>query len=273
VLLTNPPEREAWPRPPLDLGDGTVCLVPDAMRVQRLDAATGKVRWTYRLPGATTRSGEPPLVVAGPEALVVVIPENIGYRAQRLAKATGKPLWPRPRLLALERLDPGGWLVDQKAVYHADGRVACARSLADGAVLWEQRLAGGRLLRGHDTLLAWSAESASARFQFRWLGGSLQWQEGPLVGATVAVGCLDPNTGELVQSLNFEPGPARNARHLRLSREAGLMPWVALGREPDPWAQPTVWAAGPRLVVGVGGRAWGLRAEEGKKKSGASARE
>ena len=108
-----PATLEAWSRKPLLLKE-KVCLTSDAKTVEMLDGSTAKVEWTYTLPGKTTRSGEPPLVVGAKDALFVVEPENIGYRLQRLTGLTGKPMWQRPPLLALESLEPAAWLAGPK---------------------------------------------------------------------------------------------------------------------------------------------------------------
>jgi hypothetical protein len=137
-----------WPRPPLPLNERTVCLVRDARTIQTVDRNTGKVLWSWTVPGATTRSGEPPLVLGDGERLVVVIPENIGYRLQRLDPASGKPVWDPPPLLSLDRLDAEGWVLAGGVVYHEGKGRVWARSLAEGKGCGSDRCRARR--RGED---------------------------------------------------------------------------------------------------------------------------
>jgi outer membrane protein assembly factor BamB len=255
-----------WPRPPLPVDDKGVCLVPGQRRVILLEPATGKTRWTYTPRGASTRSGEPPLVVAGPEAVLVVVPANIGYWLQRLDPTTGERQWKRRPLFQLARLDPAGWAVDGGAVYHTEaGKELVARSLADGKVLWRRAFPAGlaapvvRLARGGDYLLAWPLQGDRLRFRFRWLFGSLQWEKAvaPPAGGPAPVLCFDAKTGRLVQRVNCEVGPARGS--LRFGAGAPRI-WPGLSAERRPAAGPSaeVWLDGSGLIVGREGRVWRL---------------
>ena len=113
-----------------------------------------------------------------------------------------------------------GWSVDADAFYGVQDRVHFARSLKDGAVLWERPLAGPpggwRTRRVGDALLVYPAEIRGARFQFRWLASALQW-EGWLSsesesGRSYPVVRCDAKTGRLVQRLNFPVGSRSVAR-------------------------------------------------------------
>jgi outer membrane protein assembly factor BamB len=252
-----PAPLERWPRAPLVLQDGTVALVPDARAVELLDPATGKARWRWALPGSTTRSGEPPLVLGTAQALYVVVPENYGYRLQRLAPATGMALWSRPPLVELARLDPGAWLAGPRALYHADAGELTARSLVDGTVLWQRKLDGAwpwRLDRAGDTLLAWPAGAPASQFRFRWLLGSVQWQAGPLPGAAGAsLSLLEAQTGTLVQRINLEDVSPRLSRRLEARRES-VSPSLSLDRVASAAAGIILWRDGKELLVGLGNR-------------------
>ena len=201
---------------PVLLPDGGVCSRPDARTVVRLDPASGREVWTYTLPGVTTRTGEAPRLAVGPDALLLAWATNIGWRLQRLDPATGKPSWADPPLVNVGDLDVDGWSVDADAFYGVQDRVLFARSLKDGAVLWEQPLAGPagrwRTRRVGDALLAYPAETRGVRFQFRWLSGALQW-EGWLPpedesGRGFPVVCCDAQDGAAGATAEF---PGRSA--------------------------------------------------------------
>src|SRR5262249_24237308 len=136
---------------------------------------------------------------------------NIGWRVQRLDRATGKPAWDEPLLLNVGRLDVDGWAQDADAFYGVQDRGLFARSLKDGAGLWRPPVARPpgrwRTHRVGGALFAYPTEVRGARFQFRWLFEQLQW-EGRLPleedsGVGFPVVCCDPKTGRLVQRLNF----------------------------------------------------------------------
>ena len=142
LLHDDPTASEPWPRVPVRLPDGGICITPDARTVVLLDPASGREVWTYTLPGATTRTGEAPRLTVGPHALLLAWATNIGWRLQRLDPATGKPLWTDPPLVNVGELDVEGWSQDGDAFYGVQDRVLFARSLKDGAVLWQRPLAG-----------------------------------------------------------------------------------------------------------------------------------
>jgi outer membrane protein assembly factor BamB len=250
---------EPWRRAPVALAEQTVGVVPDADHVALLRADTGKVVWRYTLPGTTTRSGEPPLLVGQGEVLLVVVPANIGYWLQRLDRRTGRPLWDRPQLLGLEHLDAGAWASDAEAVYHAGAGTLAARSLADGRLLWERGVAketDWRVVRAGGSLLAWPTRTGGLGLQFRWLGAAVQWRGGPLPPASVPVLCLDPKTGRLLQRLNFEAAQPRVQVRVGAAR-AALWPEVEAAL-PAGWPGPAVHPFGAGLVVAWGNRLWGL---------------
>jgi hypothetical protein len=244
VLSSSDSPLPRWPRPPIALGD-RVCLVPDGRHVLMLDAATGKALWSYAVPGETTRSGEPPLVVPAGGALVVVEPLNLGYRLQKLDGATGKPLWPDAPLLDLEALGPAGWVAAGQTLYHAGGNQLSAWSLSDGERLWRRPLpAAGpwRLERDNGRLLACRDRAAAARFRFRWLGASLQWHIGPLpAGDAWSVFLLDAGNGGLIHRVALEPEAI--PRRAASGWNAPPLAWPALSIDRDEAGAP-----GPVLV-------------------------
>ncbi len=141
-LHDDPTAREPWPRPPISLSDGGVLLTPDARTIVLLDPASDHEGWTYTLPGVTTRTGEAPRLSVGPDAVLAAWATNNGWRVQRLDPATGQPAWADPPLFNVGDLDVDGWLQDTDAFYGVQDRVLFARSLKDGAVLWQQPEAG-----------------------------------------------------------------------------------------------------------------------------------
>jgi hypothetical protein len=243
-----------------------------------LDTKTGKVLWTWTLPGQTTRSGEPPLLLGTARALYVVVAENVGYRLQRLDSVTGKPMWSRPPLLeepsrlrfglvssssrlrfglGSEHLEPGAWVAGPDALYHATANELTARSPQDGAVLWQRRLDGPgpwKLARVGETLLAWPKSAPASQFRFRSLLGTLQWQIGPLPGsAGASLSLLDAQTGALVQRINLEDVSGR----LRLQLEPGpegVSPSASLRHAIDTPPGMVLWWDARGLLLALGNR-------------------
>ncbi len=265
VLHDAPTTREPWPRPPIVLPDGNVCIIPDADSILLLDPVSGGDVWTYQLPGVTTRTGEAPKATVGPHALLAAWPLNIGWRVQQLDRATGKPIWNDPPLINTQELDMESWSQDADAFYGVQDRTLFARSLKDGSPLWRQPLAGPlgrwRTQRFGDALLAFPAEATGRRFSFRWLAGAVQWtewlapEEKP--GRDFPIVCCDPKTGRLIQRLNFTVDSQSVAR--LESDDASILPEFGMRTVVG---QPLVNLSGRGLIVAVGGRAWGLTAEK-----------
>ena len=264
LLHDDPTAGEPWPRTPVLLPDGGVCITTDARTVVRIDPASGRDVWTYTLPGVTTRTGEAPRLAVGPDALMLAWATNIGWRLRRLDPAKGTPFWNEPPLVNVGELDVDGWSVDADAFYGVQDRVLFARSLKDGAVLWERPLAGPagrwRTRRVGDALFAYPAATAGVRFQFRWLAGALQW-EGWLPprdesGREYPVVCCDPRTGRLVQRLNFPVDPQA---FVHLDPDGGgALPAIAV--ETVEW-RPRIYVSAHGLVVAAADGAWGLSAK------------
>ena len=263
-LHDDPTASEPWPRPPVPLADGRVLLTPDARTVVLLDPASDREVWTYILPGMTTRTGEAPQLSVGPDAVLAAWATNIGWRVQRLDRATGQPAWTDPPLFNVGDLDVDGWSQDADAFYGVQDRVLFGRSLKDGAVLWQQPEAGPagrwRTLRVGGSLFAYPIPARGARFQFRWLLGRLQW-EGRLpseeeLGRGFPIACHDPRTGRLVQRLNFPVAPQSFAR--MDPDEAGVLPVFTMEQGEG---RPLVQLSSHGLVVALAGGAWGLSAK------------
>ncbi len=264
LLHDDPTPVEPWPRPPTASPDGGVLLTTDARTVTMLDPTSDRDVWTYTLPGVTTRTGEAPRLSAGPDAVLLAWPTNIGWRVQRLDRNTGGPAWTEPPLLNVDDLDVDSWSQDGDAWYGVQDRVLFARSLKDGSVLWEHSTARPsgrwRTERVGGSLLAYPVQARGAQFQFRWLRGRLQW-EGSLPpedepGRGFPVEWRDARTGRLVQRLNF---PVAAESFVRLDSDgAALWPaWTVGPVERHPLVLPS--AQG--LIVALAGRAWGLAAK------------
>jgi outer membrane protein assembly factor BamB len=263
VLHDGPTASEPWPRSPVLLPDGGVCITPDAESVLLLDPVSGRDLWTHRLPGVTTKTGEAPRVTAGAHALLMAWPLNIGWRVQQLDRTTGKPLWSDPPLINTGELDVGSWSLDADAFYGVQDRVLFARSLKDGSLLWRQMLAGPsgrwRTQQFGDALLAYPIEGKGWRLQFRWLTAALQWtgcsppEEKP--GRGYPVVCCDPKTGRVVQRLNFAVASQSVAR-----LDPGgddVLPMFAMEKMEE---RSLVHLSAQGMIVVVNGRAWGLTA-------------
>jgi outer membrane protein assembly factor BamB len=257
------------PQTPLRLDEHNLCLVSGPRQVVLLDPATGSRRWTFQLTGSTTLSGEPPRIVGNAAALLVVIPSNVGYFLQRVNLLTGKGSWPRPQLLRLDHAGTSGWALDDTAVYYARGAFLCARSLDTGDLLWERSLPGPaqdwRVFRLRDQLLVFPAAPAAPGFLFRWLFGSLQWTMSVPSGARgrhdLPVLCCDPQSGRLVQRLNFRPPPTPALVRVRTTEEANVLPTLLGTRERALPLCPTVSYCQGRLIVALPGVVWAVTGE------------
>jgi outer membrane protein assembly factor BamB len=246
----------AWLRRPVALPDGGV-LISQSDRVVCLDPRAAKPsRWVWLPPGKTTRTGQPPLLVAGAGRLVAVVPENLGARLARLDVETGKPLWRGQPLVHVNDTEPESWLIDAggRTLYHAEGRRLWAWSLEDGKLAWRRDLpeeAAWRLRQAGDTLLAWPRRCNGLAFRLRWLTGSLQWRMGPWPGeqAVVPVLCLDARSGELVQRLNLPL--ERLAGRVEPLDGASLLPALDGVQVRGAVPGPVLWFDGRGLVLGL----------------------
>jgi hypothetical protein len=241
--------RLPWPRPPLAVDDGVI-TVPDPGRIERLDS-DGKTRWGHVLPGKTTRTGEPPVVLRHGSALVVIVPENLGLRLRRLDLATGRPIGDAP--LIDGSADPIGWMVDGDVLYHADGGALSARALPGGKLLWRRPLSEPgpwHLARWGEEVVTWPALGLAARFRFRWLAGAVQWRAGPWPGRADDVEALSPARGGPTRSVRLSPD--RLPRYRDAVPVGGVMPAFVLDRLPLGVPGPRVQRGPAGLLVGLG---------------------
>lgn len=256
LLDETPTPLAAWPRPPLPLGPEALCLVPDAGRIELIDATTGRCRWSHVLSGGSLLSGEPPLALVAGSELLIVEPLNIGCRLARLDRATGR-LLARGPLVRPGRIDPDAWAADGQRVWCAEAGRLHAFAVADGRPRWDRPLPeadGWRLTRQANTLFAWPVESG-IRFRFAWLPGTVQYFMGPLpVPSDWSLQCFDADSGDLLA--RFPVGEHRP--RVRLDRRGVGVAWPSFDLARVNVA-PRVRIAGDRLLFAVGGRLRVLR--------------
>jgi hypothetical protein len=131
---------------------------------------------------------------------------------------------------------PSGWAMDADAFYLVENNQLTARSLADGKRLWRREIEPGewRLLARGGTVLAWRGLFKEGSFQFRWLGGMVQWDlrmslEDLRRGCPLLI--HDAETGEQITRVDLP------ADRTRLKRTAGgaalaLMPQLRQQQRP-----------------------------------------
>jgi outer membrane protein assembly factor BamB len=218
VLHEESHRYEPWPRPPLPVDENTVAVVLDARTVGLFDGDKRKFLWKHVNTDATTPSGEAPQLAVGDGNILLLTANNIGYRLQRLDRATGKPKWDKPPLLETKtRPDTAGWSLDKDAVYYAQDQVLTARSVREGKILWQQALpeasGGWRTGRVGEAVLANPGGAGAEGIRFRWLCFSVQCQvdHSPALGTEpgLPVVCCDAKSGRLMQRLNLVAGPPR----------------------------------------------------------------
>jgi outer membrane protein assembly factor BamB len=269
-----PGDLIVWPQPPLPLEKDRFAVVNGRAIVAAFDWSTGKVVWTHTLSGNTTLSGEPPMLLGSRDALFVVVPRNVGYTLQRLAPATGQPVWSSEVALRLDRLDPSCFAVDRAGVYYTSRNVVTALDL-DGRLLWEQPLPGPvgawRLRRVPGALVAWPAEARRMKFHSRWLSAALELQATfpprdrsgsgiPVLLIAPAGDDADRQGDRLMQRLNFAPPLPRAKGRLAIGEELTAMPGAFAERAAADG--PVVMETAAGLVVGWGGKTWALRRDK-----------
>jgi outer membrane protein assembly factor BamB len=255
--------RDLWRRPPLELDKRTVCVTPDNRHIVLLDTQTRQCLWSHRPVGATTLSGELPLVLGSGNALLCVQPANIGYFLQRIDRTNGKTVW--SRLLAAKSLDWGAWTFDADAVYTIEDRLLTARSLVGGEIRWRRPLSsdGWQVRRVGDYLAAFPQSFGSeTRLRFRSLLGTVQLDLSSLLApeAVFPLSCYDPKTGDLVQRLHFRAAsPIRTTLEKRRIPDQSDHTWIV--RTSSLLASkdgPVIRLNSSRSFVAIGGEVWGL---------------
>ncbi len=260
-------------RPPANRGRVHPSRCPTAASCSRrtpepscmLDPASDREVWTYILPGMTTRTGEAPRLSVGPDAVLLAWATNIGWRVQRLDRATGQPIWADPPLFNVGDLDVDGWSQDADAFYGVAGSRPL-RPIAEGrrgVVGTAGGRAGGPLAdaAGRRQPVRLSHSRRAAR-NFNSVGcwggynGKVGFPPEEESGRGFPVACHDARTGRLVQRLNFPVAPQSFARldPDETRRAAGVRRWGTVE------GRPLVQLSAHGLVVAAAGRAWGLSA-------------
>ncbi|MFQ3652107.1 MAG: PQQ-binding-like beta-propeller repeat protein, partial [Gemmataceae bacterium] len=236
-----PESNGPWPCPPLALPDGV--LIAEKQQLRRLDLQ-GAVSWRYRLPGKTTRTGQPPLVLPWADnKLVVAIPENLGVRLRYLDARTGRPLPSNgqdPLLLSADAAREA-WQVVGDRLIHSDGERLIVRALPSGRELWSRVTPMAhrcRILVNRAGIWLSAREGPGIRAVVRWLGIAVQWRVGPWPGLADQIG---------LWSLDGQPRgqwclrPHRLPRLREAAERGGVIPLVWIGRDivvPGPILQP-----------------------------------
>jgi outer membrane protein assembly factor BamB len=230
---------ELWQRPPLEVDERSVCVIPGKRHVESIDAKTGQTQWTYLSPGGTTLCGEPPSVLARDNVLLFLQPLNIGYSLIRLDRANGKPLWSHPQFLDAKALHPSDWTLDADTLYSIEDHELVARSLADGKIGWRRPL---------DGFARWRTQRIGSSLVVAPMG-AIEWKWRLCLGreALCPVSFYDPKTGQLVQRLNFRIESLSSSE-------------VSASKRKRSDLDPKVSLHGPHHFVAFGGDVWGLDA-------------
>jgi outer membrane protein assembly factor BamB len=259
----------SWWQRPLVRDDYAFCLAPNAHTIIQVGSTTGITQWEHSLTEATTLTGESPRLVGGKNAVLCLLPTNLGDQLLRLDPATGHHLWKQPVLLAgrSRPVEPAGWALDDEAVYFEQDGHLYARALADGKLLWDKALVGPkapyRTVRLRDYLLTYPANTRSTRIQFRLLWGSVQWErsagpdEGPDFGFPLL--CSDPKTGQVIERMNLSSGQPHSGIHVRSATRFTMQPRIDIGPVATGEDQPVVQVSPRGVVVAVGDQLYSLK--------------
>jgi outer membrane protein assembly factor BamB len=244
--------------------DQALCLAPDAHSIAQIGASTGQTKWEHALTEATTLTGEPPQLVGGKDVLLALIPTNLGDQLVRLDPATGRQLWKEPILLAGKSrpVEPAGWAWDGEAVYFEQAGRLCARSVADGKLLWAKPLAGAQApyhtRRLRDWLLTYPVITDAVRIQFRFLWGSVQWELSPGRDDGFALLNCHPKTGQVIERINLPPDPPRLSVHVRRAPRFTMQPRIDVAPVENGVENPVVQLSARGVVVALGRQVWCL---------------
>jgi hypothetical protein len=141
--------------------------------------------------------------------------------------------------------------------------------LADGKLLWDKLLVGPRVpyhtRRLRDCLLTYPVTSSSTRIQFRFLWGSVQWEQSAGcdsgAGLGYAVLCSDPKTGQVIERMNLSPSPPRGSLHVRATRVT-IQPRLEIGPVESDGEKPVVQLSARGIIVALANGVWCFTAAE-----------
>jgi hypothetical protein len=229
--------RQPWQRAPFALDQRRLGLLPDARRIQILDAASGKEVRSLPIERAASLTGEPPQVLAKGDSLLLLVARNQGYELQRLEGWSGAPRWSEAVWVGRDRIDLEHGALDDRAVYFVHGNRLQARALTNAKRLWEVPVVGPsgpwQVVWGRDTLIVYPLRTQGGvetdahlrRFGERWLRHS--WRQAfpwPTTREWMRLAaCLedastrhgfpvllcDPKDGRVIQRFNFAPAGTR----------------------------------------------------------------
>jgi hypothetical protein len=195
----------------LVLDEHFVCVIADSDQVVLIDSLAGKEAGRYTLTAPSTRTGEPPAAVGGPNALLLVVPRNYGTNLLRLDPRSGKTLWPEEQPVAFQPVAVESITLDSDALYFTVGDTLCARALADGRPMWTVPLRGPgrkwRTARTGEYIAAYPGDVRAGRLEVRGLLAA--WEAAallPVLGQSepgFPVFFFEAKTGQLVQRLNL----------------------------------------------------------------------
>jgi outer membrane protein assembly factor BamB/tetratricopeptide (TPR) repeat protein len=178
--------RIFWPRRPLPLHNGRLCLVLDSQHMALLDPAAGTTIWWQEthIPSITALSPQP---IGGAGTLLAIID---GCELSRIDPNTGQILW--TELTGPDPLTSNQVVLDQQAVYFIRGHKLVALNLTDGQRLWEvpfpKTTSAWRIIRAGGSLLV-VPRHAQQEMNGPWLTSSylaafpleLAWRDVPLL--------------------------------------------------------------------------------------------
>jgi hypothetical protein len=122
------------------------------------------------------------------------------------------------------------------------------------------------VFRLRDQLVVFPADQPAPGFLFRWLFGSLQWTMSLPPGAggrhDFPVLCCDPQSGRVVQRLNFRHAPTPALVRARLTEEATLLPTLLGTRDSAIPPRSNVYLCQGRLVVALPGVLWAVAGDK-----------
>jgi outer membrane protein assembly factor BamB len=239
-----------WPQPPLAM-DGKeehVCVAGRSHRIVKLETRTGNEAWHYDLPHRGTLTGDLPWVIGDAGCIFVLVPRNYGTGVHCLDAANGKAQWLDERLLTTESLVTDQVTMDARALYFVAGNVLHAWGRAEGQTNWTLPLSGPpsdwRIARIGEGLLAWPVAAESSlrlnrgSIELMATGLSHNPQATHARRQSLPIALIDPQTGQLMQRLNFPVSAEKTA--------ARKVPTVDRG--------PDLLLSRQGLVVGVPGK-------------------
>lgn len=225
TLHELPGSTHSWQAPPILVAKGQVVYARDPEHLVRLDLASGKPVWTYKLPGIGSLAGQLPEVrLLGGDLLVGVV-RNHGYEIDKLDAGFAKSVWTSPTIIPGETLSLHDIALGEQSFHLLTEDALCAYSNQTGERLWRKPLdlslgSDWWVRRMKDSLILCPRRSVGEDLKSLWgreaqrlMWGQLaipRWVE--LVkksydgwrGRRAALILVDAETGSLLQRLNLD---------------------------------------------------------------------